>query len=96
MTLRFVPLPCDRLTMKEVIAETADRHGLSYRDLIGNGLARRVTEPRQEAMWRARCVTMPCGRPRWSLPQIAAAFKRDHSTVLHGVRAHAKRVGAHV
>lgn len=31
---------------------------------------------------------------RWSLPQIGAFIGRDHTTVLAGVRAHARRAAA--
>jgi chromosomal replication initiation ATPase DnaA len=32
------------------------------------------------------------GRPRYSYPQIAKFLRRDHTTVIHGVRAHEQRI----
>ena len=49
---------------------------------------REVAWPRQEAMYLASSLTRDDGTPRYSLSQIGRYFGgRDHTTVLHAVRA---------
>ena len=70
----------------QVLADVAERHGLTVADLIGPRRLRHIAHPRQEAMFCLRA----CG---WTLPRIGRAIgDRDHTTVLHGIRAHQKRM----
>lgn len=63
--------------------------GLAYLDIIGTSRFREHTRARQMFMWELHQRT-----PRLSLTQIGKALGgRDHTTVLHGVRQHAKRIG---
>src|SRR4051794_16303609 len=55
--------------------------GVSRSDLLSTARTARVSQARQVAMYLARDLTP------LSLAQIARAFGRDHSTVLHAVRA---------
>lgn len=55
----------------------ADHFQLSVEELLGKSRARRVSGPRQIAMFLA------CEYSGQSLPVIASAFGRDHSTVVH-------------
>lgn len=65
----------------DVIAATAETHGLTVEDLRSDAVRRRLSWPRQEAYWLARHL---CGR---SAAVIGRAFGgRDHSTILHGIR----------
>lgn len=69
-------------TIADIVEYVAERYGVTSDDLTGPRRARRLSEPRQRAYALAREVT---GR---SLPAIAAAFGgRDHTTILHGIRA---------
>ena len=76
---------------KLIIAEVATKHGLSVAEIMGGqpgSARRRFSWPRQEAMVRLRDETL------LSTPQIARALGlKDHSTVLAGFKAHAKRAG---
>lgn len=72
--------------MRALVAEVAAQHGIGPRDILGEDRRRSIAHPRQEAMYRARHELQQ------SLPQIGAFFNRDHTTVLHGVREHAKRL----
>lgn len=90
--LRFVALrdhpdePVDdRLTMATILADVAIEHGIDVRVLKGVSRTKHVAHARQQAMAEMRATGL------FSLPQIGAFLGRDHSTVLHGVRAHAKR-----
>jgi chromosomal replication initiation ATPase DnaA len=83
------------VSLQQIIADTALAHGLRVADLKGHDLARKIVRARQEAMWAAREVKRPDGRNRYSFPQIGAAFNRDHSTVVHGAKAHRDRIAEH-
>ena len=55
--------------------------GIRREDLLSASRSTRVSRPRQIAMYLARQLTS------LSLAEIARAFDRDHSTVLHAVRS---------
>jgi chromosomal replication initiator protein len=92
-----LPGPLDRTTAEEVLAgsgqptsrpagleaimkRVATAFGVSEKELLGPSRLRTVLVPRQVAMYLARELT------GLSLPRIAAAFGRDHTTVLHSCR----------
>jgi chromosomal replication initiator protein len=66
--------------LPEIIKRVCAAFGVTRKELFGASRLRRVLVPRQVAMALAREVG---GQ---SLPRIAAAFDRDHSTVLHACR----------
>jgi chromosomal replication initiator protein len=68
-----------------IAMQVATRAGLTFRDLIGVERRREVSWVRQDAYRAIREQTS------LSLPQIARIFGRDHSTVLHGIRASKRR-----
>lgn len=75
-----------RVPMRDIIALVADRYGLTEAELKGPDRTFRVAHPRQEAMFL-------CRQQGWSSGQIAMALGgRDHSTVIHGCQAHARRM----
>jgi chromosomal replication initiation ATPase DnaA len=80
--LRPVPV-----TMRELLAEVAQAHGLSVAELKGRNRTRPVAVARQLFIARAYATG------RYSLPQIGRFLKRHHTTILHGVRAHAAKTG---
>ena len=65
------------VTLQCVVAEV---FGLRPDDLIARCRTKKVTFPRQVAMYLARKLTGA------SFPQIGRAFNRDHATVLHAYR----------
>ncbi len=69
-----------------IIGKVAAAFGVTAKELLGPSRLRRVLVPRQVAMFLAREA---CGL---SFPRLAAAFGRDHTTVMHAVR----KVGADV
>ena len=90
-----IEVPDPSSTMRSIVYDVAKRHGITPEDIVGHDRSHRFTHPRQEAMWLMREVRLSDGRQRWSLPRIAAHLgNRDHTTVLHGVRAHQKRLEA--
>lgn len=74
----------ERTTMASLLEGVAFRYGLTVADLKGPRYTWRLAHPRQEFMYEARLI----GK---SYPQIGRFLGRDHTTVIHGVRAHLKR-----
>jgi chromosomal replication initiation ATPase DnaA len=73
----------------QIIAETAEKHGITVRQMKQGGRARMYSWPRQEAMYRI--YTELHG---YSLPRIGRLLGgRDHTTVIHGIRRFAERSG---
>jgi chromosomal replication initiator protein len=66
-----------RVPIAEIQTAVADHFELSIEELLSPDRARRVSGPRQIAMYLA------CECSGETLPMIAAAFGRDHSTVVH-------------
>lgn len=69
-----------RLMIEEVAAET----GVPVKHILGRKMDRQTVHARQLAMFLAV-------RAGNSLPKVGAVFNRDHTTVLHGVRAEERR-----
>lgn len=77
-----------------IIAVAAER-GVKPYEILGQSRIRPIAQARQEVMWRLRQITTSDGAPKHSFPAIAKAMGGlDHTTVLHAVKAHAKRLAA--
>ena len=78
-----------RVTMREIIADIAGLYGFTVEELTGPGRTKGVSNARQHAMY------LMAQQQHLSLPQIGRFLgNRDHTTVLHGVRAHKARMEA--
>jgi Bacterial dnaA protein helix-turn-helix len=79
----FTPAPITREPSIRLIAEvTAMRYGVTYTDLLSSRRQSHVVQPRHVALFLARKLT------RHSYPTIGHRFGgRDHSSVIHAVRA---------
>ena len=66
--------------IKDIIAEVADEFALSPSDILDRKRKPKYVSARHKAMWRARQETDA------SYLKLARIFKRDHTTVIHGVR----------
>jgi len=69
-----------------ILEDVARTHGISVKELKSPSRYRNIAWPRQEAMWRLKRETT------LSLPAIGRLLNRDHTTVLHGVLAHQRRL----
>lgn len=79
------------LTMRQIIRQVAEKHGIMATDIVSARRNRTLVLARHEAMWRCKAETT------FSLPQIGRAFgNRDHTTVIHGIKMHEKRMGSAV
>lgn len=82
------PLP----TMGDITRQVAERHGLSPDELRSDRRFRRLAEARWEAWSIMYDQRWTHGGRRWSTPQIGAYFRRDHSTVVHGLHEYRRRM----
>ena len=57
----------------------SDSYGISLEDLLSKNRSKNIAFPRQVSMYISRELT------DLSLPKIADAFNRDHTTIMHGV-----------
>jgi len=81
-------MPPRAKTPSQIIAEVAAKHGLTVKEITSRNRTWRVSHPRQEAMYELYT------RTKLSLPQVARKLGlTDHSTVMHGIRAHEARGG---
>jgi chromosomal replication initiator protein len=75
------------ITMREIIREVAQKHGVLVADILSDRRHKPVVVARHEAMWRCKNETS------FSLPQIGRAIgNRDHTTVMHGIKMHEQRM----
>lgn len=72
---------------RKLAKAVAKAHGISFKEMISVRRQKGLCRARQQAMWELREHT------DLSLPQIGKLLgNRDHTTVLHGCRAHAARM----
>ena len=76
-------------SISAIKAAVVAHFGVAEIEMVSERRARRYSRPRQVAMMLARDLTLN------SYPKIGREFgDRDHTTVLHGVRAHQARLDA--
>jgi len=80
---------CD-VFVREIIAEVADEFLIFPSDIIAHKNKPKFVQARQKAMYRARHETHS------SYLKLARIFKRDHSTVIYGVRCWEARLNGKV
>lgn len=68
-------------SLTQIKRAVAARFGFSVLEIESARRTATVARARQAGFWLSRALT------RRSLPQIAKAYFRDHSTVMHGLRA---------
>lgn len=69
-----------QITAGDVIQAVCTQFGLEERELLGRGRSRNVSFPRQVSMYLMRKDA------DISLEEIGQSLRRDHTTVLHGIR----------
>jgi hypothetical protein len=78
-----------RTSVADIVREVAAKHGLPEKMILSQCRQRAYAWPRQEAYYR---IITEC--PHISYPEAGRRLGgKDHTTVLHGVRAHCKRNG---
>jgi hypothetical protein len=80
-------------SMLEILDHVATDYHLTVEELKGHSRQIRITRPRQDFMWRCRQEKDAKGQFRFSLSQIGMFLGGlHHTSVMHGVKAHAKRL----
>jgi chromosomal replication initiation ATPase DnaA len=72
----------------EVVARVARAHGVTVEDILGRATEIKVVHARHEAFYAVKVAS----GVSWA--RIGRIFGRDHSTVLHGVKAYKARASA--
>ena len=75
-----------RLSVEEIIKAVCATYDVTYEDIQSNNRPQPLATARQVAMFLARKLT---GN---STPTVANAFKRNHTTIIHGTQALQKRI----
>lgn len=68
------------IPMQHVIDGVTLSFGVSRTDLLSDRRPRRIVDARHVAMWLGRTYL------QLSFPDIGSALRRDHTSVMHGVR----------
>ena len=79
------------MTMLDIARNFEAERNVDLKVIMSREQLHKISVLRQELMWILREVKIN-GRPRYSYPQIAKFLRRDHTTVIHGVRAHEQRI----
>ncbi len=77
------------LMLVDIEKQVAEDCGVSREAMKGMSRKRAVAWARHEAMFRMFTEI----KPRPSYKKIGNRFGRDHTTVIHGIRSHARRIG---
>ncbi len=80
-----IPTPSEG-QLAQILTEVAAKHGVSVMAMISHRRPTVLARARHECWWRAREETA------FSLPQIGRAYNRDHTSIIHGIRMHEKRM----
>jgi chromosomal replication initiation ATPase DnaA len=72
--------------LHKIMAEVSEETGIPIMHLRGPRRNAPLAKARAYGWWRSREETGA------SLPQIARVWHRDHTTVIHGIRMHEKRL----
>ena len=71
-----------KLNLVTVVQAVVIESRLTVADMMGDSRKKHIAWPRHVAMW---AVDRYC--PDYSLAEIAYVFRRDHTTVMHGIQA---------
>lgn len=84
----FVPVP-PAMAWREIVEHVCDKHRVRYWEITGSTRTRRIVAARQEAFYRLREER----QLTWlQIGKLMGGF--DHTTVLHGWRAHRAKLDA--
>ena len=77
----LLPPPTGGELVKQIVRTVAVEFGVTPLDIIGTSKLKRIVWPRYIAIHLARKLLT-----RWSLNQLGRQFRRNHATILHGLR----------
>lgn len=73
---------------REMIADIAEKHRVTFRDVIGVARFKEIVAARMEA-----CFEIAKAFPSMSLSEIGRLVRKDHTTVIHAIRVFNERTG---
>jgi chromosomal replication initiation ATPase DnaA len=79
----------DARGLLDLVAGVCRTHGVTLDELCGRTRTRAASCARHEAWWQIRHHP----KLHYSLGDIGRLFRRDHTTVRHGIEAHQGRIG---
>lgn len=89
--IEAMKFPLGPFAGQRIARSVAKAHGVSFSDMISQRREKHLVRARQHAMWEMKRHTS------LSYPQIAHILgRRDHTTVLHGIRRHTKRLAGEI
>lgn len=83
-----------RRVADEILDEVCSEYAVRRQELLGVSRTAGIVEARHDAMWRFRQCRNEYGDPLYGYPELGRIFNRDHTTIIHGVRAHQRRMDA--
>lgn len=66
--------------IRQILSEVSRKHEVQEWDVLGQSRQKKVHMARLELYYRVKQL------PKWSYPRIGKLFRRDHSTIVHGVK----------
>lgn len=78
----------DQRSMREIVRDIAEKNGYTLAEVRSREIAKSVVRVRQMAMYELY------GTGRYSSTKIGQFFDRDHTTVLHAIKAVHQRLAA--
>ena len=89
------PKPSLDVRLMPVVRRIAEETGFAVEDLLGMSRRRPLTRARQRAYYECYQIMRDDGTRHFSTLRIGHAFSdRDHTTIIHGIEAHAARLKA--
>ncbi len=79
---------------RETLRVVAAKHKMPQSAILGPRRYRELVYARQELVWLLRQARDRTGKHRFSYLTIARWMGQDHTTLIHGYKAHEKRMGA--
>lgn len=81
------------VTVQDILNDVAAKHNITVEELTSKLRREDIVAARHEVMWRMSQEKAKGTRPHWSYSRIVSALKlKNHTSAVHGVRAHAKRM----
>lgn len=79
--------------VQAIVDQVCQEVGLTEMQVFSASRFAPLVEARQRIWWEIRQLSTPMGDP-FSYPMIGKWFKKDHTTILHGVQEYEKRLAA--
>jgi len=80
---------------RQIINEESDRYGVTFDEVVSGRRFKDIVKAKHAAAWRMRQELTPQNPVAYSLPAIGSILgMKDHTSVIHAIKAHQKRMEA--